>query len=129
MGNEIAAFNLGIEYRDSLDYESAFKCYEQSLQLGHPADFTIAKCYYYGIGIKKDQSKALLILKSDRIIESSQYEIDEANYLTGLLYLEGEVVDKSLETARYYFELADEDGDHRSAQEILFIIGRSDHHQ
>ncbi|WP_116788035.1 tetratricopeptide repeat protein [Flavobacterium psychrotrophum] len=127
LGNGIAAFNLGVEYRDRYDYESAFKCYEQSLQLGHPAEFTIAKCYYYGIGVEKDKNKAFSILKSDRIKESSQYEMDEANYLIGLLYLKGEVVDKSLQNARYYLELANEDGDHRSAQEILFIIGRSEY--
>ena len=45
--------------------------------------------------------------------------------MIGKIYLEGEVVEKNIDKARYYLELADEDGDHRSAQEILIIIGRT----
>lgn len=52
--------------------------------------------------------------------------MDEANYLIGRIYLEGEVVKQDLSKARLFLELADQDGDHRSAQELLILIGRSD---
>ncbi|MBK9508458.1 MAG: SEL1-like repeat protein [Cytophagaceae bacterium] len=52
-------------------------------------------------------------------------ELDEANYMLGKIYLEGEVIEKNIEKARFHFELADKDNDHSSAQEILLIIGRS----
>jgi hypothetical protein len=41
------------------------------------------------------------------------------------LYLEDEFVEKSLELARHYLELADQDGDHCYGQQILIIIGRN----
>jgi hypothetical protein len=44
--------------------------------------------------------------------------------MIGKIYLEGEIVERSIETAKYYLELADNDGDHRSAQDLLLIIGR-----
>ena len=68
--------------------------------------------------------KALEIFKKIEIGKNCEYEVDEANYLIGRIYLEGEVVEQSIETARHYLELADKDGDHRSAQEVLTIIGR-----
>lgn len=49
-----------------------------------------------------------------------QYDIDEANYLLGLIFLQ----DQNLDRARKYLKAADEEGDHRSAQEILRIVGR-----
>ena len=69
--------------------------------------------------------KASDIFKSVNNDVNSQYEIDEANYYIGKIYLEGEIVEQSIEKAGYYLELADSDGDHRSAQELLLIIGRS----
>ena len=44
--------------------------------------------------------------------------------MIGKIYLEGEIIEQSLEKARQYLELANKDGDHRSAQEILNIIGK-----
>jgi len=66
----------------------------------------------------------LSILENIKFPESYRYEVDEANYIIGLLYLEGEVIERSLETARRYFELANIDEDHQSAKEILYILGR-----
>lgn len=121
-----AAFNLGIEYRNRQDFESAFKYYQTANELSAGSyKFDIAKCYYYGIGIEKDKNKALEILKNINFPESNQYEVDEANYMLGLLYLDGEIVKKSLKNARRYLELANADQDHRSAKELLMIIGDS----
>lgn len=57
----------------------------------------------------------------------SQYDIDQANYLLGQIYLQGDIVAKSVDQAREYLnlELADKDRDHYSAQVILQTIGRN----
>jgi TPR repeat protein len=75
--------------------------------------------------VTKDKLKALEIFKSIALPNVTPYEVDEANYMIGKIYLEGEVVKKDIYKARFHLELADKDGDHRSAQEILIIIGRT----
>ena len=117
-GSENATFSLGIEYRNKRNFVKAFELYEKSNN-----KFTIGLCQYYGIGTKKDKLKSLELFKSLNLKNNSEYEIDEANYLIGKIYLEGEVIKQSFEKARYYLELANKDGDHRSSQEILHIIG------
>lgn len=64
------------------------------------------------------------IFKKIEIGKKSAYEVDEANYLIDKIYLEGGVEAQSIKKARQYLELADKDGDHRFAQELLIIIGR-----
>lgn len=120
-GATSAAHNLGTLYRDKHDFEMAFSLYKKD-----ETDFSIGMCYYYGIGVKQDKLKALKFFK--KLLKQGDclngYETDEANYLIGRLYLEGEVVKQSLKKARHYLSLADQDYDHRSAQEILGVIGR-----
>lgn len=125
MGSKSAAYSLGLEYRNKRMYEKAFEYYKKSHGTkDFYQELTFALCYYYGVGINKDKKKALELLLEINEQFYSEYEIDEANYLIGMIYLEGEVVNKDLEKARYYLELADRDGDHRSAEEILLILGR-----
>ncbi|QQR99206.1 MAG: sel1 repeat family protein [Sphingobacteriales bacterium] len=125
-GSEIATFNLGIEYRNKQQFEKAFELYKKAdSSENYYAELTVGLCYYYGIGTKKNKLKALEFFKSIDKHYNSEYDIDEANYFIGKMYLEGEVVEQSIETARKYLELADKDGDHRSAQELLLIIGRT----
>lgn len=125
-GSEIAAHSLGIEYRNKQNFSKAFELY---LKANRSETFfpelSIGLCYYYGIGTEKDKLKALETFKSIHTEYNSAYEVDEANYLIGKIYLEGEVVERSIEKARHYLELADKDGDHRSAQELLIVIGRT----
>lgn len=120
-GSLSAAHNLGTEYRDLHDFKTAFSLYKKD-----KTNFSIGVCYYYGIGVKQDKLKALKFFK--KLLKQGDclngYETDEANYLIGRLYLEGEVVKQSLKKARHYLTLADQDYDHRSAQEILGVIGR-----
>ena len=82
-------------------------------------------CYYYGVGVAKNKLKAFRffkkLLKPGNLLNG--YETNEANYLIGKMYLDGEVVKRSLTKARYYLLLANEDGDHHSAEQILWIIG------
>jgi len=118
-GSSSAAHNLGIEYRNKQNFGRAFELYSKAND-----ELTIGLCYYYGIGIEKNKVKALEIFNVINKGCNTGYEINEANFMIGKIYLEGEVVERSIEKARYFLELADNDGDHRSAQEILIVIGR-----
>jgi uncharacterized protein len=125
-GSKNATFSLGLEYRNKQQFEKAFELYEQSQQSeGFYSELTLGLCYYYGIGVKKNKLKSLELFLEINSENNSQYEIDEANYLIGEIYLQGEVVEQDIDKARYYLELADKDGDHRSAQELLIVIGRT----
>ncbi|MEO3402789.1 tetratricopeptide repeat protein [Mucilaginibacter sp. CAU 1740] len=124
-GSDSAAYNLGLEYRNKQNFEKAFELYSKANQSGRfYQELTIGLCCYYGIGIEKDKVKALEIFNVINKDGNTEYEINEANFMIGKIYLEGEIVERSLEKARYYLELADNDGDHRSAQELLIVIGR-----
>ena len=118
-GSSSAAHNLGIEYRNKQNFEEALELYLQAKD-----SLTIGLCYYYGIGTKKDRLKALEFFKSVEPGVDSAYDVNEANFMIGKIYLEGEVIEQSLEKARYHLELADEEWDHDAAQGILGVIGR-----
>jgi len=106
-GSGRAAYNMGLEYRNKGNFEKAFELYSKANNSGsYYNGLIIGQCYYYGIGVKKDKRKALKLFKSIDKDKCSQYEIDEVNYLNGKMYLEGEVIEQSLEKARYYLELA-----------------------
>ncbi|MEP6610379.1 MAG: hypothetical protein ABJA76_00790, partial [Mucilaginibacter sp.] len=128
-GSGIAANNLGTIYRDKQDYKTAFELYQLAQTLSKSNSLTLAQCYYWGVGTEKDIKKAydilLKISQGPLNPYNNQYEIDEANYLLGRIYLDGDVVEKSIEKARHFLMLADTDNDHRSAQELLIVIGRN----
>lgn len=123
-GSLSAAHNLGTVYRDKGKFKKAFTLYCKAHTQTY-ACINVGMCYYYGIGVLKNRKKAFHFFKellaSDRIING--YETNEANYMIGKMYLEGEAVKRSVVKARHYLLLANEDGDHRSAEEILWIIG------
>lgn len=120
-GSSSAAHNLGTEYRDQHNFERAFSLYKKG-----DTDLSVGLCYYYGVGVEQNRKKAFRVFK--KMLKSasfqSDYDVNEANYIIGRIYLEGEVVKRSLSKARHHLLLASEDGDHRSAQQILWIIGR-----
>ena len=123
-GSENATFSLGIEYRNKGNFEKAFELYTKANESGkYHNELTIGLCLYYGIGTKKDKLKSLEVFKSINSKNNSEYEINEANYMIGKIYLEEEIIEQSFEKARHYLELANKDGDHRSSQEILHLIG------
>ena len=125
-GSSRASYNLGLEYRNKEQFKKAFEFYEKAHQSEEFYQvLTIGLCYYYGVGVNKDKFRALNIFKSIDFPNVSAYEKDEANYLIGKIYLDGEAVTQDLQKARHYLELADTDGDQRSAQELLIIIGRT----
>lgn len=126
-GSSIAANNLATIYRDLHDYKRAFELYKISQDLGNSNSLSLAICYHFGIGTEKnlDMSFGIFNKISEDIPTGSncQYDIDEANYFLGKIYLDGEIVEKSIIKARFFLKLANGDDDHRSAQELLLIIG------
>jgi len=125
----IASHNLATIYRDKQDFEQAFRLYKKTQKLEKTYPMALAFCYYYGIGTSEDKNKAMKIFlnisKGKTKHGNSPYEIDNANYYLGKIYLEGKIVSKSLEKARYYLELANKENDHNSANELLLVIGRN----
>ena len=125
-GSEIATYNLGIEYRNKQNFKKAFELYSKTNDSEKYFDeLTVGLSLYYGIGTQKNKLKAFDIFKNMNLELNSEFEIEEANFMIGKIYLEGEIVQKSIETARFYLKKANKDGDHRSAKELLQIIGEN----
>lgn len=130
-GVGLAANNLAIVYRDLQEYKKAFESYKIAQDLDKISSLQLALCYHFGIGTEKDVKRSFEIF-NDIANETSehinnQYEIDEANYFLGEIYLDGDIVEKSMTKARKYLHLANADNDHRSAQELLVLIGKERH--
>ena len=133
-GSSVAAHNLGVLYRDLKNYAEAFKYYELSNDLlseEHGKEtyiIDVAMRYLYGIGVEQNIDiaiKQLEELVDDDNDYTCDYDIDEANYLLGLIYLQGMGVSKDIDKARHYLLEANIDEDHRSSQELLFLIGKT----
>ena len=66
-----------------------------------------------------------MLVPISTIASNFDYEVNEANFLLGQIYLSGKHVVKDIDIARKYLLLADIDKDHLLAQELLIIIGRN----
>jgi len=130
-GSSRAALNLGTIFRDKGNFKKAFEYYSLADKMDR-ADysFTVGLCYYYGIGVSVDKliaCKHFHKVSLDKLQTHTQNEIDEANYILGLSYLTGEGIKKSIDKSRIFLKLANADNDHKSAEQILFIIGQTKH--
>uniref|UniRef100_UPI00404A34FF tetratricopeptide repeat protein n=1 Tax=Flavobacterium sp. TaxID=239 RepID=UPI00404A34FF len=129
LGFGMAAHNLATVYRDLGNYSKAFQLYKTSQNLDKTNSIELAYCYYFGIGTDINKMQAFDIFEKiandDSVNSNCEYEVEDANYYLGLYYLEGIFVDKSINRARELFERANIDNDHRNANEILLLIGRS----
>jgi uncharacterized protein len=128
-GSSRAALNLGTVYRDAGNFKKAFEYYSLANKIDKVNySFTVGLCFYYRVGVPIDRAvacKYFIKVSVDKLQRHTQYEIDEANFLLGLSYLTGDGVKKSLEKSRAFLKLANTDNDHRSAEQILFIIGQT----
>ncbi|MET0242869.1 MAG: tetratricopeptide repeat protein [Flavitalea sp.] len=128
-GHDLAAINLATVYRDRGDLETAFNMYQVAQRIRKTDLIQVAFCYHFGVGVKTNQAKAFESFS--RIAENAndyQYpvDVDEANYQLGMYYLHGDVVAKSIETARKHFHRANRNDDHDSARKMLVILGVDD---
>ena len=129
-GYGYAAINLATVYRDNNEFETAVEYYQIAQNLEKTDSIELAYCYHFGIGIKKDRLKAFEIFQKiandNSEFRNCEYDIEEANYYLGLYYLEGEIVEKSIAKGREFLMKANEDNDHRCANELLLIIGKTE---
>ncbi|MFK7904108.1 MAG: tetratricopeptide repeat protein [Chitinophagales bacterium] len=127
-GSYIAVFNLAKTYSQKKSFSAAFKLYSQIQKEHNKNVIELAFCYYFGLGTTKNKKKAFkifeVISKDTSMYRNCESEINEANFYLGLMYLEGEVVKKSIKKARKYLKLANEDKDHQTANELLLLIGK-----
>ncbi len=127
-GSSRAALNLGTIYRDKGNFKKAFEYYSLADKIDNTDySFTVGLCFYFGVGVPIDRvtaCKHFLKVSKDKLQRQTQYEIDEANYLLGLSYLTGDGVKKSIAKSKQFLEFADIDHDHRSAEQLLFIVGK-----
>ncbi|MEO0585823.1 MAG: tetratricopeptide repeat protein [Bacteroidota bacterium] len=124
-GSSIAAFNLGTIYRDQGEYVKAYQSYSLASRLSGVVEIQVGYCQYYGVGAEQNRTAAYQTFKKVSEDESNQspYDRDQANYYLGKMYLEGEVVDRSISMAKMYLNQANTDDDHDLARDLLFIIG------
>jgi TPR repeat protein len=129
VGSSIAAFNLGIVYRDKGNYKKAFDYYSLSMTMERSDyHYKVGLCYFYGIGVLVDKSLAIKHFKKvvvDKLNTHSQAEKDLAHYYLGLSYLTGEGLKKSLKLAKKHFEFANIDNDNNTVLELTLLIGRN----
>lgn len=126
-GSYAAIVNLATTYCHEKKWKDAIQLYNQIRKDFKIINNELAYCHFYGLGIKQDKSKAMKLLKlianNTSINRNSEYDVNNANYYIGLIYLEGEVVKQSIKRARKYFKLANIDNDHKNASELLLLIG------
>lgn len=124
-----AALNKALIYRDLEDYTKAFSLYQIAQTIDKAPSIEVAYCHYYGLGTSINKEKAFIIFETivnnDPENNNTGYEIDDANYYLGLYYLEGAYIEKSIEKARFYFEKANRNQDHRPANELLLLIRKT----
>lgn len=84
------------------DYDSAYKFFQQSVDLGNiDAIYELSKCYYRGQGVNADNDKAIDILR-----QGLDKGCDNCLFLMGQVLHEGEGVDKDLDKAKFYYRKA-----------------------
>lgn len=84
------------------DYDSAYKFFQQSVDLGNiDSIYELSKCYYWGRGVNVDYDKAV-----DFIRQGLDKECDNCLYLMGVVLHEGNGVDKDLDKAKFYYRKA-----------------------
>lgn len=84
------------------DYDSAYKFFQQSVDLGNiDSIYELSKCYYWGRGVNVDYDKAV-----DFIRQGLDKGCDNCLYLMGVVLHEGNGVDKDLDKAKFYYRKA-----------------------
>lgn len=84
------------------DYDSAYKFFKQSVDLGNIDSICeLSRCYYWGRGVNVDYDKAV-----DFIRQGLDKGCDNCLFLMGLVLHEGNGVDKDLDKAKFYYRKA-----------------------
>ena len=116
-----AMARLGILFSELKEEAKAVEWYEKAVQHGSlPALNNLAKMYYYGRGVAKDEKKAFEFFK--RALDQSKNEgkiaISALNNLA-FIYLEGKGVERNEEKAFEFFQQAAD----RNCVTSMFLLG------
>jgi hypothetical protein len=102
------------------DYKEAASCFQQAVGLPE-ARVELAKLYFYGLGVPKNQLRAVQLLET----ESTANE-PEASYLLGLAYSFGMGTEKDEEKAVSLFRYAAERGHAHAMHELARRLIQTD---
>jgi uncharacterized protein len=108
-GETVAAHGLACVYRDQGNYTKAFSWYARAVQMEfYPALLDLGKCYYFGVGVRKNAHEAILCFKKLLSHEETECEedVEDALYYLGLAHLQGMGCKRSTSKAKRYFEKA-----------------------
>lgn len=87
---------------DEKDYDSAYKFFQQSVDLGNiDAIYELSLCYYRGQGVNADYDKVI-----DFIRQGLDKGCNNCLFLMGTVLHEGDGVDKDLDKAKFYYRKA-----------------------
>jgi hypothetical protein len=102
------------------DYDEAVACLQKAASLPE-ARLELAKLYFYGLGVLRDQAKAVQLLASEQVVVEP-----EARYLLGLAFSYGVGVQKDQQAAISNFQYAAERGDPHAMLELARLLIQSD---
>lgn len=84
------------------DYDSAYKFFQQSVDLGNiDSIYELSKCYYWGRGVNVDYDKAVYFIR-----QGLDKGCDNCLFLMGKALHNGYGVDKDLDKAKFYYKKA-----------------------
>ena len=103
----LETYKMGLEALNSGLNDKAYKLFSESVEAGGiEAIYELAKCYYYGIGVKRNYSMALKFCNHG--VEFKHYN---CYYLLACIYENGYGVEVSINKAKEYYKLIIDLGD------------------
>ena len=111
--------NLGCNYEVQGNYAAAIEYYQKSANQGfYGAKVNLARCYYFGLGVRKDFNYALHLAQ-----QGARYGDSTAQYIIGHALLFGNGIRKNPQNAFYWLQAAANNG-HRDARILLDQISQ-----
>lgn len=113
-GSTRCYFALGRNYEDEEDYKKAAHYYEQSGEA--QADFRMASMLInnqFGSGNDADKARAVTLLR-----RAAQAGDNDGMYWLGFTFQQGELVERNLDSALYWFNILAENGDGKALMQM-----------
>lgn len=126
-GDETAAFNLAMIYRDQENYKRAFHWVKRSIEMGsEDAYHELGLYYYFGLGVRRSPARAVQCFK--KVIKAklpyvNEWDKQNAMYWLAIAYLQGQGVPQSVKRAKTLFKTANKDNDHEPSHQMLLFLG------
>jgi uncharacterized protein len=120
-GNQCAAQNIAITYRENGDLTRAFKWFRRATEAGDgDAMIQLGIHYYWGKGVRTNPRVAVRCFRAATKVKNiSGMGRDDAFFFLGIAYHEGRGVQASTPRAKKFFKQANIDSDHVAAEKML----------